>query len=173
MSHRTQHDYYDAFLASRDAMGVTRQSLAFYQGKLRRFLFEVNADEAKKEDIEQFLVQFSNLGNRSCFYRVIKTFYNWREDTYDLPTPMKKLLAPRQEKLIMLSLTAEQVNTLLKATKHIRDKAIIATFVESGLRLSELLNLRIGDFDWEYRTVKVHGKGRGEALACPRPGRKG
>ncbi|MFC1942773.1 tyrosine-type recombinase/integrase [Chloroflexota bacterium] len=165
VSHRTQHDYYDSFLASRDTMGVTPQSLIYYQNKVRRFLFEVNADAAKKEDIEQFLVQFSNLGNRSCFYRVIKTFFNWREDTYDVPSPMKKLRAPRQEKLIMPSLTAEQVNTLLEATEQTRDKAIITMFVESGLRLSELINLHLYDFDWEYRTVKVYGKGRKEALA--------
>jgi transcriptional regulator with XRE-family HTH domain len=110
---KTKRDYLNLFLQSRQAIEVTAQTLEYYRDKLGRFLHEVNADKARRQDIEIFLLQFKNPGNRHAYYRVIKTFYNWRHETYDLPSPVKYLKAPKLEKLILPSLTKEQVNDLL------------------------------------------------------------
>jgi hypothetical protein len=59
--------------------------------KLGRFLDEVNVDTAQRQDIELFLLQFGNAGNRHAYYRAIKTFYSWREETFDLPSPRYQL----------------------------------------------------------------------------------
>jgi len=162
---RTEHDYFTLFLQSRKAMEVSPGTEQFYRIKLGRFLAEVNADTAQRQDIELFLLQFSNPGNRHAYYRAIKTFYNWREETFDLTNPMKKVRAPRLGKLILPSLTGEQVSTLLDKVDNIRGKAIIALFTESGLRLSELTNIEPQDIDWDNHTVRVMGKGRKEAYA--------
>jgi integrase/recombinase XerC len=128
-------------------------------------LSEVNVDTARRQDIELFLLKFGNAGNRHAYYRAIKTFCNWREETFDLPSPVKRLRAPRLSKLILPSLTREQVIELLGKVDDVRDKAIISMFVESGLRLSELVNVKVVDVDWESGTLRVMGKGRKEALA--------
>ena len=47
----------------------------------------------------------------------------------------------------------------------LRDKAIIALFTESDLRLTELTNIKPNDIDWQNRLMKVVGKGRKEAYA--------
>jgi integrase len=146
-------------------MAVSPGTIDFYRIKIGRFLYEVNADTATRQDIETFLLQFENPGNRHAYYRVIKTFYNWREETFDLPSLMGKLKAPRLGKLILPSLNREQVDHLLNIVDNARDKAIIAMFTESGLRLSELVNVRLEDIDWLGNTVRVIGKGRKEALA--------
>jgi len=164
-STRTEVDYYNLFIISRQAMEVSPGTEQFYRIKLGRFLAEVNADAAQRQDIELFLLQFSNPGNRHAYYRAIKTFYNWREETFDLTNPMKKVRAPRLGKLILPSLTAEQVSTLLDKVDNIRGKAIIALFTESGLRLSELTNIEPQDIDWDNHIVRVMGKGRKEAYA--------
>jgi site-specific recombinase XerC len=75
------------------------------------------------------------------------------------------MLAPKVGRLILPSLTQEQVKTLLVNSDNIRDKAIIALFTESGLRLSELTNIMPNDIDWQHRLIKVMGKGRKEAYA--------
>ncbi len=162
---QTEHDYFTIFLRSRKAMAVSPGTEQFYRTKLGRFLSEVNADKATRPDIETFLLQFDNPGNRHAYYRAIRSFYNWREDTFDLPSPMGKLKAPRLGKLILPSLNREQVDHLLNMVNSVRDKAIIALFTESGLRLSELANIRLEDIDWQDQTVRVMGKGRKEALA--------
>jgi len=162
---QTEHDYFTLFLRSRRAMEIAPGTEQFYRIKLGRFLSEVNVDEAQRQDIELFLLNFGNAGNRHAYYRAIKTFYNWREETFDLPNPMKRLKAPRLSKLILPSLTREQVIELLNKVDNVRDKAIISMFVESGLRLSELVSIKPKDIDWEGGTIKVLGKGRKEALA--------
>jgi integrase len=162
---KTEHDYLTLFLRSRKAMEVSPGTEQFYRIKLGRFLGEVNADSAQRQDIELFLLKFGNAGNRHAYYRAIKTFYNWREETFELPSPMKRLKAPRLSKLILPSLTREQVSCLLERVDNVRDKAIISMFTESGLRLSELANIKGTDIDWENGTIRVLGKGRKEALA--------
>ena len=161
----TKTNYLAQFLQSRQASEVSPSTLIFYRVKLSRFLNELNADTAKGHDIEKFLLQFNNPGNRHAYYRVIKTFYNWREEAFDLPNPMKIVKAPRLAKLILPSLTVEQVSALIDKMDNVRDKAIIALFTQSGLRLSELTNIKVQDIDWETRTIRVIGKGRKEALA--------
>jgi len=94
MSTKTEYDYFTLFLRSREAMEVSPGTEQFYRIKLGRFLGEVNAATAQRQDIELFLLQFGNAGNRHAYYRAIKTFYNWREETFDLPSPMQKIKAP-------------------------------------------------------------------------------
>ncbi len=162
---RNGADYFSLFLQSRKANEVSPGSLSFYRVKLGRFLTEVNADTAKRQDIESFLIQFRNPGNRHAYYRVIKTFYNWREQTFGLPNPMEHMSAPRLGKLILPNLTQGQVFILIKTTHDVRNKAIIALFTESGLRLSELTNIEPQDIDWNSRVIRVIGKGEKEAFA--------
>ena len=94
MSTKTEYDYFTLFLRSREAMEVSPGTEQFYRIKLGRFLGEVNAATAQRQDIKLFLLQFGNAGNRHAYYRAIKTFYNWREETFDLPSPMQKIKAP-------------------------------------------------------------------------------
>jgi integrase len=133
--------------------------------KLSKFLDELNVDKANQRQIERFLLQFTNPGNRHAYYRAIKTFYQWREDNFALPNPMKHIKAPKLGKLIMPSLTQEQVLTLIDTLDKARDKAIIALFTESGLRLSELINIKPKDIDWEGHTIRIIGKGNKEGYA--------
>ena len=54
---------------------------------------------------------------------------------------------------------------LITKAISIRDKAIIALFTESGLRLSELVSIKPMDIDWGNRTIRVIGKGNKEGYA--------
>ena len=162
---KTAEKYLHLFLQSRQAMEVSPGTLNFYRVKLGRFLSELNASTVQRQDIERFLLQFKNPGNRHAYYRAIKTFYNWCEETFCLPSPMQHMRAPKLSKLILPSLTRDEVLELLEVVHGDRDKAIIALFTESGLRLSELTNIESGDIDWENHTIKVMGKGRTERFA--------
>jgi integrase len=56
----------------------------------------------------------------------------------------------------------EQYKALLyEASDNIRDYAIIQTFLQTGIRLSELANLRVDEVDFEHRILTVRqGKGK-------------
>ena len=72
---------------------------------------------------------------------------------------------PKVEKGILPSLTSDQVDILIDTTSCVRDKAIISLFVDSGLRLSELANIKPENIDWHNGFIKVVCKGNKEGLA--------
>jgi site-specific recombinase XerD len=122
--------------------------------------------------INTFLTSLScSLGGRHAYFRALRCFYNWLyspRSGFDLKgreNPIVWVDAPKVPKLILPSLDKEQIELLLVIASNARDKAIIALFTESGLRLSELSNIRQRDIDWQARTVRVMGKGNKEGYA--------
>lgn len=79
--------------------------------------------------------------------------------------PVLLIDPPKVEKKIIPSLTPEQVEYLIEQVDHIRDKAIISLFADSGLRLSELASIKPESINWEERLIKVKCKGNKEGLA--------
>ena len=162
---KISRDYLSLFLLSRQVSEASGGTLRFYSVKLAKFLTEVNPDKAREHDIERFLLQSSNVGNRHAYFRAIRTFYNWRERNFSLASPMNYMKAPKLGKLILPSLTEEQVLTLIAQAQSPRDKAIIALATESGLRLSELAAVKPQDINWQTNTIKTLGKGNKEGYA--------
>jgi len=158
-------NYFELFIQSRQAIRVTESTSVFYQNKLGKFLSELDPDTVQRQDIEKYLAQFKNPGNCHAHFRAIRTFFNWREEAFELPSPMRRMKAPIIPKKILPTLTREQIVTLIEATEKIRDKAIIALFVESALRLSEQTNIMPEDLDRDNRIIKVWVKGQKEAYA--------
>ena len=78
---------------------------------------------------------------------------------------MKELSAPILGKPILSALERQQVLYFINRADHVRDKAIIALFAESGLRLSELVDITFDRIDLTNQSVRVVGKGRKEAYA--------
>lgn len=78
--------------------------------------------------------------------------------------PATDVQAPKARKRLPETLDADQMARLLAfrtdAGLDVRDKAIMELFYSSGLRLSELADLDLGDLDLPDRTVRVLGKGR-------------
>ena len=116
------------------------------------------------------LLSCSN-GGKHAYFRALRVFYNWLfspRSGFDLKgkeNPIIWVDAPKVPKLILPSLTKEQIELLLARANNARDKAVIAIFTESGLRLSELSNIKRRDIDWQARTVRVMGKGNKEGYA--------
>lgn len=62
---------------------------------------------------------------------------------------------PRSEKKLPAVLSEQEVGALLKATENIKHKAILMLAYSAGLRLSELVNVRIKDIDSKRMQVRV------------------
>ena len=85
--------------------------------------------------------------------------------------PTSDIDAPKKSKTLPKYLTIEEAVSLLEAVKSdvdsktmVRDYAIIALFLNTGMRLSELVGLNVESFDSELVTVKVVGKGNKERV---------
>jgi site-specific recombinase XerD len=166
---KQEPDYFRLFLQSRQAMGVSPKTLCYYQERLSKFITNVNYLKATSAVIQRYLntipANANGLATRHASYRTIKTFYRWLKTEYGLNNPIEGIQAPILGKPMMPTLDDIQVKQLIDSVDCIRDKAIIALFVESGLRLSELANIKPDDVNWAGRCIKVLGKGRKVAFA--------
>ena len=84
-------------------------------------------------------------------------------------SPVNEVISPKQEKYLPFSMSEDEVDKLLNSPKpsnkiEKRDKAMIEMLYATGMRISELVNLKITDIDTQRCVVKVLGKGSKERL---------
>jgi site-specific recombinase XerD len=143
--------------------------LQFYIERLSKVFAARNCTAITRQQVLEILNSIPankyGLATRHATYRAMKTFYRWLNKEHGLPNPVDGLPAPILGKPILPTLSLAQVNKLLDRASDTRTRAIVALFVESGLRLSEVASIKADDIDWQLRTVRVIGKGRKEADA--------
>ena len=164
-----QPEYLTLFIQSRRAMGCSTKTINFYNDRLGQFISNTNYLKATSVTIQRYLTTIApnqnGLATRHASYRAIKTFYRWLNAEFGLHNPIIGVSAPIMTKPIMPALDETQVKYVMELINNIRDKAIVALFVESGLRLSELTNIKSEDINWAGHCIKVLGKGRKTAFA--------
>lgn len=86
-----------------------------------------------------------------------------------LDDPAREVEIPTQPLSLPKALTLEEAQALLESADgpkpaDIRDRAILEVLYGTGLRVSELCGLSIGDFDEQRQTLRVFGKGSRERI---------
>ncbi len=100
---------------------------------------------------------------------VIKSFYKFLyKNKYISKNFSSSLIFPKLNKKLPSVLSESELSKLLGekylSEISILDKAIIELFYSTGIRLSELINLKIHNMDLNSRTIKVKGKGSKERI---------
>jgi site-specific recombinase XerD len=163
------------FLRALQGQNYSPKTLRAYGDDLMQFLRWVeknrvdwdNPARFSRADIEGFMQHLAGQGmsgvTRVRKLAAIRKFFAFMEENDIIhvnPAHMVKG-AKREEKEPKI-LYKEQYKALLyEASDNIRDYAIIQTFLQTGIRLSELVNLRVDDVDLEHRLLTVRqGKGK-------------
>ena len=84
-------------------------------------------------------------------------------------SPINEIITPKQEKYLPMSMSENEVDKLLQSPDcsvkiEIRDRAMIEMLYATGMRISELINLKVINTDIQRCVVKVIGKGSKERL---------
>ena len=131
----------------------------------------INFNEAQINKYISFLFQ-SKLKSSSVNRKIsaLKALYLYLVKKNIVNTsPVNEIITPKQEKYLPMSMSEDEVDRLLESPDinieiEIRDKAMIELLYATGMRISELLNLKIIDMDTQRCVVKVIGKGSKERL---------
>lgn len=124
--------------------------------------------------VQQFLL-FINDFNISPFTQArllsgLKTFFNYLQLEYGrVDNPTELLESPRLSRKIPSVLNIEEIDALIAAIdlstlEGMRNKAILEVLYGCGLRVSELIGLKISNLHLEVEFIKVEGKGNKERL---------
>lgn len=171
----------DGFIRARKAEGFTAGTLRFYGEKLPRFvawcdLRNVTApDEVTAEVVRDFMLhleeQGNNAGGRRAYFKAIKTFLRWwvsEVDPDNWKDPFKRVKPPKLPTELLEPVDVETVKALLEATETrmgARNRAILLTLFDTGLRASELTALDLEDFNPVTGDLRVRcGKGQKERM---------
>src|SRR5580704_17752653 len=146
--------------------------------KLTQFLLHSNGlkspGEIKLKDLKLFIKWISELGisdkSQARIISGIRSFYkycNIENITADDPTVL--LEAPKLQRKLPDVLSFEEIENIisqidLSKAEGGRNKAILETMYSSGLRVSELVNLRISCLYLDVNFIRVIGKGDKERL---------
>jgi site-specific recombinase XerD len=122
----------------------------------------------RARDLEAFLLVTKESHSASTvvlFHLTLKLFFNWLVDEEELATsPMAKMRNPSSPESTRGALRDGDVRKLLKACEGNdfaarRDLALVRLFLDTGLRLSELVLIDLGDINFKDQTITVMGKG--------------
>ena len=104
-----------------------------------------------------------NISSLRSFYKYLVRNNHIKEN------PMLLISNPKQDKTLPHYLTYEEVETLLKVTNtddlyNIRDNLIIELLYSTGIRVGELVNIKVKDINMFDESIKVFGKGSKERI---------
>ena len=83
--------------------------------------------------------------------------------------PSQLLIPPRQSRKLPITLLVEEINLIIDAIDmkkkyYLRDRALLSTLYASGLRVSEIINLKIQNVMFNEAVIRVFGKGNKERI---------
>lgn len=158
--------------------GLSRNTLSSYRSDLNALAAALHASGvgllgAKEPDLLGYMVQRHASTKATTANRrltVMKRFYRWAlRDGLIVEDPTLKLLAAKQHMRVPKTLTQGQVEDLLEAPNvseplGMRDRAMLELMYASGLRVSELVNLKWFQISLQEHVLRVTGKGDKERL---------
>lgn len=126
-------------------------------------------DQVTREHCTDYLRSFQERGCKpltvKAYHRILDAFFRWclEEERID-ESPMKRVPKPRVAQEQVKPLTNEELTALLEAPNRrtfvgLRDVALIALMLDTGLRVSEALGIRMVDLNTRTRSITVVGKG--------------
>ena len=147
------------FITSR-ASGTSQKTITIYHLALDRFI----GYSLTPEGINAYLNSLTCGNAKHNYFRVIRTLCRWLyQNDYIANNPIEKVSPPKRQKKLLPAISKEQLHVLLTCCEahenSERDKAILNLLWYSGMRLSEVANVKVEDFDWNKGTVIVLGKG--------------
>ena len=177
----------EGWLQSCAARGKSPRTVRWYRPRLVEFVAwyarsgqEATADDFTVANVEGFLSDLRQRhkweshpltptspelvsgGYVDGFVRAFRAFASWLEEQeYTEGNRLGRFKHKPAKPPIIEPLTEEEIRRVLDATTSMRDRALITTLVDTGLRASEILTLRLDDarVDDTTATLLVMGKG--------------
>ncbi|MFZ5943719.1 MAG: tyrosine recombinase XerC [Bacillota bacterium] len=177
---KTDLQLIDSFLEYMSAQkGYSQHTLTAYSNDILQFLQFIDETKSLLEidylNIRNYLVflQQKGLTKTTMARKVtsIRSFYKFLKKSRHLDqNPAQNISTPKKIKKIPTVLSQQELERLLdnefveRNFLTIRDKAIFEMLYSTGLRVSELVSLKLTDVDLEYQYAKVLGKGQKERI---------
>lgn len=114
--------------------------------------------EIPTSDIKKWLLTFQTVNTRNHKLCAVKSFY---EITVGMPVKIDKIPFAKKEKKLPIVLSVGEMQRMFDVCVNKKHKVILALMYSSGLRVSEVINLKWEHIDRERKVINViAGKGK-------------
>jgi len=155
--------------------GLSKNTIENYTFDVEKLVLFLSQKEIKvspihisEETLQQFIYEMASQVNPRSQSRLIsglKSFFNYLifED-YRKDTPLELIEVPKTGRKLPDTLSTDEIDELiasidLSTPEGERNKAMLETLYSCGLRVSELVSLKISDLFFEEGFIKITGKG--------------
>src|SRR5687767_8444779 len=175
MTEHTLTELVDLYLVRCEVEGRSPRTVRAYRWTLTRFLRALAEDAAPttpaaitREHLYGYLACFTLLSTdtRHRYFREVRCFFNWLvEAGYLERSPFRGMRNVRLPERIVQPFSEGDLSRLLAACvpdtpAGTRDRAMVLTLLDTGVRCSELVQLKLEDLDLADGRLRVlHGKG--------------
>ena len=141
----------------------TMQTYTFFVADFINFHTKTPLKELTNRDVELFIEKVFiernySVSSQRQFISALKIFIQFYPNTKINNLELER---PKKSRKLPSVLSQEEVLSIISATQNIKHRAIIAIIYSCGLRISELINLKLTDFNVERKQLIVrNGKGR-------------
>ncbi|ADV50142.1 site-specific tyrosine recombinase XerD [Cellulophaga sp. E16_2] len=155
--------------------GLSENSISSYSLDIQKLLLFLETNkivtspiQIDKHIVQQFIYEISKDVNPRSQARIIsglKSFFNYLVfEDYRIDNPLELIESPKTGRKLPDTLSEDEINDLIAAInlstpEGERNRAILETLYGCGVRVSELINLKISDLFFEEDFIKVTGKG--------------
>lgn len=162
---------YISYLQYERALSDNTIKSYFYDLKRFDLYFKGNVLDLSYDELQRYLSSVKDLKARSLAHHitVLTSFYNFLVDEKIITNnPCENIINTKIPKKLPIYLTEEEINKLLDIPLNneydYRNKAMLELLYATGLRISELINLKVNDVDFDECIVRVFGKGKKERI---------
>ena len=163
-SHRPVSALRARMIEDMSVRGLTEDTRSKYIREVRVFAAFIRRppDTATAEDLRRFQLHQTQSGiQASSINSAVSALRFFFTVTLDRPDLARRLTVVRQPRRLPVVLSVEEIALLLQAAPGPKYKAAFATAYGAGLRVSEVVALKVGDIDSERMLLRVEqGKGR-------------
>jgi integrase/recombinase XerD len=129
---------------------------------LNNFKYKPKAKEISANEIEQYLLQKTTINTRKHVRCGIQAFYQL---VINQPMKLAHIPWPKKEQRLPQPIEAIDIQKMLAVCTNIKHKAIIALLYGCGLRISEVINLKIGNIDSQAMVIRIiQAKGKKDRI---------
>lgn len=158
---------------------VSKNTFDAYRADLEQFVIflgeqNITLEKANEDSIKSYLghLKKEGISARSIARKIssLKTFYAYAEQYAEWKNPTKNILIPKIEKSLPRFLSEDEISILLETTQKnvspigLRNKLILHLLYVSGMRITELTQIKIADIHIDTGFITIQGKGNKQRM---------
>ena len=142
----------------------SHQTVKAYQGQLKSFFIRISPrlpHEATNEDLHEFINHLNETKkSRSTIDQAVNALrFLWKE-VLSREFPIEDISRPVKKERQPVFLTLEEVQRIAMASENLKHRLMIEMAYSAGLRVSEVVNIKVQDVDLENKSLFVCGFGK-------------